>query len=237
MRHLFTLILFFIYINSFGQEFSTIKSRIDLLETNINFKLDSTGLSKLPLPIYNCAINNSENNWHIQDLNNGGLKDLIYSGTCQPYHQTAIFLNSKRGFKLVHDFPGKLISITDSPSIVKINILKSSCCCDYYSNLIEVSINNKSEIQKNTISFHFETKIETSNKLISKTLSGILRSSPKIEDSIKKDPCTDEKIIGNQFETIEKKSVIVLNEEKDWLLVLIKQSDTYSILGWVKKKS
>jgi len=234
MKYLYTIIVFFIYLNSFGQKLNEIKLKLNLLESNYDFKLDSTGLSELLLPSYRCSENNSENNWHVQDINNDGLKDLIYSGTCQPYYQTAIFLNSKNGFKLVYDYPGKIVSITENSN--KINILKSSCCCDYYSDLIEVSVNNKYEIQKNTISFNVETKIETQHKLNFKTVSGILRSTPILENKVKKDVCSDDTIIGNQIETIKNKQAIVLNEKNDWLLVLIERNEVYSIIGWINKQ-
>lgn len=235
MRYLFIIIGLLISTSSLGQELNSIKTRLNLLKTKIDFKLDSTGISKLTLPSYYCIENKLENSWHVQDLNNDGLNDLIYSGTCQPYSQTAIFLNSQKGYKLVYDYPGKLISIINSSTELKINILKPSCCCDYYSDLIEVLINNKSEIQKNTISFYFETKIKTSNKLYSRTISGVLRGAPTIDDNVKKDVCSDNTIVGNQIEIINNKTAIILNTKKNWSLVLIRKSDSYSILGWINK--
>ncbi len=230
-------------MSSYGQELISIKSRLSLLEFETYFKLDSTGISELTVPDFFCISNKSdeseiiklENSWHVQDLNNDGLKDLIYSGSCLPYSQTAIFLNNKKGFKLVYNYPGDLISIEKKSSEIKINVLKSSCGCDYYSDLIEVSINHKSEIQVNTISFHFETKIMTSEKLDSKIVSGILRRTSILNDKIKKDACTDDTMIGNQIEIIENQPVIILSEEKNWFLVLIKKSDTYSVVGWINK--
>ena len=62
--------------------------------------------------------------------------------------------------------------------------------------------------------------IKTSDTLYSKTMSRILRSTPQVDDSIKKDPCTDEKITGNQITIVKNKSAVVLNQEKNWFLVL-----------------
>ena len=128
-----------------------------------------------------------------------------------------------------------MISIESNTRKTKVNILKSSCCCDHYSDLIEISINNESEIQKNTILFHSNTEIEVSNTIYRKNLSGILRSTATIEDAVKKDPCTDDKIIGNQIGTLKNEKVVVLSEIKDWFLVLIKQNNVSAKIGWIHK--
>ncbi|MCL5246623.1 hypothetical protein M4I21_12430 [Cellulophaga sp. 20_2_10] len=235
MKHLIAIVFFLSSISLFSQDFNALKTRIGLLKTTSNFKVDSTGISKIQVPTYYCDTNEPGNNWHVQDLNNDGLKDLIFTGTCQPYHQTAIFLNSKKGFQLVHDAPGKIRSITSTTNGTEINSYNPSCCCDYYSSLIKVSINNVSVVEESTISFHDKTIITASDKLYSKTISGILRSTPELDDVITKDPCTGDEIVGNTIGSLENESAIVVNQEKNWLLVLIKQNDTYSNLGWVQK--
>ena len=235
MKHLIAIVFFLSSISLFSQDFNALKIRIGLLKTTSNFKVDSTGISKIQVPTYYCDTKEPANNWHVQDLNNDGLKDLIYSGPCQPYHQTAIFLNSKKGFQLVSDLPGKIIAITNNTNGTEIHSYNPSCCCDYYSSLIKVTINNTSAVEESTISFHDKTIITASDKLYSKTISGILRSTPELDDVITKDPCTGEKVNGNVIGTVENEYVTVLNQEKNWLLVLIKQNDTYSNLGWVQK--
>lgn len=234
MKCVIRIVFLLTSLSLFSQDFSDIKTRIGLLKTTANFKVDSTGISKIPIPTYYCNTNDTENNWHVQDLNNDGLKDLIFSGTCQPYHQTAIFLNSKKGFQLVYDAPGKILSITSTTNGTEINSYNPSCCCEYYSNLIKVTINNTSAVKESTMSFHDKTTITASNKLYAKTVSGILRSTPVVDDITKKDPCTAEEKTGNRIGIVENESAIVVNQEKNWLLVFIKQNGSYAV-GWIKK--
>lgn len=234
MKHLITIVFFLSSISSFSQDFNALKIRIGLLKTTSNFKVDSTGISKIQVPTYYCDTNELGNNWHVQDLNNDGLKDLIFTGTCQPYHQTAIFLNSKKGFQLVYDAPGKILSITSSTNGTEINSYNPSCCCEYYSSLIKVSINNLSVVEESTISFHDKTTITASDKLYAKTVSGILRSTPVVDDVTKKDPCTAEEKTGNRIGIAENESAIVVNQENNWLLVFMKQDTSYAV-GWIKK--
>ena len=234
MKYLFIIIVSFINLTVFGQDLGLLKLRLDLLETTIDFKLDSTGLSKLSLPSHDCVANKLKNNWHVQDLNNDGLDDLIYSGTCTPYYQTSIYLNNQKGFELVCDYPGKIISIDDALNTVKINMLKSSCCCDNNTDFIEISIYNTSEIKRDMISFDYKTKIKTFNKLNSKIVSGILRKTPTVDNKLEKDPCTDATFIGNQIKTLNNISVVILNKKDNWSLVLVKLNKSYSVIGWIK---
>ncbi|MDO6492876.1 MULTISPECIES: hypothetical protein [unclassified Cellulophaga] len=234
MKYAIAIVFFLMSLSLFSQDFSDIKTRIGLLKTTSNFKLDSTGVSKIQVPTYYCNTNKTDNNWHVQDLNNDGLKDLIFTGPCQPYHQTAIFLNSKKGFQLVYDAPGKILSIKNTTNGTEINSYNPSCCCSYYSSLVKVTINNTSVVKESTISFYDKTVITASDKLYTKAVSGILRSTPVIDDVIKKDPCTGEEIVGNTIGSLKNESAIVVNQEKEWLLVFIKQNGSYAV-GWVKK--
>ncbi|WKB82454.1 hypothetical protein QYR09_05335 [Cellulophaga lytica] len=234
MKNKIAIVFFLSSLSLFSQDFSDIKTRVSLLKTTATFKVDSTGISKIQVPTYYCDTNEPGNNWHVQDLNNDGLKDLIFTGTCQPYHQTAIFLNNKKGFQLVYDAPGKILSITSTTNTTEINSYNPSCCCSYYSSLVKITINNTSVVEESTISFHDKTVITLSDKLYTKTVSGILRSTPVIDDVIKKDPCTGEEKNGNRIGIAENESAIVVNQENNWLLVFIKQNGSYAV-GWVKK--
>ena len=235
MKYLVTIIAFVCCLQSFGQDLSNLKAKFDVLENRIEFKIDSTGLSKLVLPSFLCSESKSDKGWHVQDVNNDGLKDLIYSGYCQPYFQTAIFLNSNNGFKVVHNYPGKLLSITKTANQTKLIIIKDNMGCDYYSDLIEVSIANNSKVTKQILSFHFDTNVELTNTLVYRSFSGILRSSPVVDDTQRKDVCTGEAIIGNHIDKLTGQQVVVLSKKKDWLLVILEKSEGYSKLGWIKK--
>ncbi|QXP59101.1 hypothetical protein [Olleya sp. HaHaR_3_96] len=158
MKYLVTIIAYLCCLHSFGQDLNDLKIKLDVIENRIEFKIDSTGLSKLVLPSFLCSGSKSDKGWHVQDVNNDGLKDLIYSGYCQPYFQTTIFLNSNNGFKIVYDYPGESLSITKTAKETKLIIIKDNMGCDYYSNLIEVSITNNSKVSKQTLAYHFDTK-------------------------------------------------------------------------------
>ncbi|QXP59100.1 hypothetical protein [Olleya sp. HaHaR_3_96] len=77
--------------------------------------------------------------------------------------------------------------------------------------------------------------MEWTNTLVYKSISGILRRSPVVDDTQKKDVCTGEAIIGNHIDQLMDQQVVVLRKKKDWLLVILEKSEGYSIVGWIKK--
>lgn len=222
---------------SFGQTLSDLEQRLQLLDSLSEFKYDTTGFSMLPKIDHFCD-NENQNPWdyyHVADLNSDGLNDLIYSGPCKPYGQTGIFLNTGQAFKRVHNYPGTLVSIEKRTSSTIIHILKTACCCDYYSEYIAVTIDTTSNVTKNTIAFEANTKIKLGMRLRYSKVIGTLRTTPKTNDIIKKDPCNGQIVKGNQITRIENfKDIIQLNRVGSWWLVLYPQNKERSWIGWIK---
>lgn len=222
---------------SYGQTESDLRDELELLTNpdSIYLKLDSTGFENLPRINYNCFDQEAPSSWHVQDLNNDRLKDLIYSGPCKPYNQCAIFLNDGTKLIKVFDSPGKILKIELNNFASKVSVLKTSCCCDNYSEFKEIRIDFNNSIEKKVMQLHFETKISFSPGLGTKKISGVLRSKPILNDSIYQDPCSEHAIIGNQILKINNEKVVVLDSKEVWYLVLFKKDMANSLIGWIKE--
>ena len=221
---------------SFGQPLADISKRLKALEQQTTFYHDTAGFFKLPRFDYRCD-NGNEHPWdyyHIMDVNRDGLKDLIYSGPCGDHAQTGIFLNVGRVFRRIYDFPGVVISI-DTGMVTTINMLREACCCEDYSQYIQVTIDQDARLTKNTIVFDPKTKIKLANKLSRVKVVGTIRGTPQINDVIKKNECKTAVLTGNQLTRIvEFKSIVQLNKSGPWWLVLYPENNEMSWLGWMR---
>jgi hypothetical protein len=222
---------------SYAQPLADVAKRLKLLETQPEFIYDASGFSELPKFEYGCDNENQNisDYYHVADLNNDGLMDLIYSGPCAPYYQTAIFINTGRVFRKIYDNPGKIISLEKDESTTVINILKEACCCEFYSQYTQLTINNKSQVAKNTIVFGAKTKITVGSRLKEEKVVGTIRTTPHVNDVIKRDECSDAVVRGNQLKRIHDFSnIIQLNKTGPWWLVLYSESGERSWVGWMK---
>lgn len=219
-----------------AQSLKEIKSRFKLLENPHMFKHDTSDFFLLPKVVYRCANGNKVKSdyYHVEDLNDDGKKDLVYSGPCSGLNQTAIFLNTGRGYKKFYDFPGTLLSIEKVASGKVINILKEAGKCEFYSQYTQLTINSKSEVTKNTIVFSPKTKITVSNNLLNEKIVGTLRTTPQINDAVERDACNN-KTKGNQLTRIhEFKDVIQLSKSGPWWLVFYPENNQRGWIGWIK---
>ncbi len=235
-RYALKLILGFLPLTSCAQTLADIGLRIKYLETGHQFKNDTAGLSLLPKLNYRCANEKKDhlNYYHVADLNQDGLKDLIYSGPCSSKLQTGIFINTGTGFKKLYEYEGQIISVDKTAVTVVVNILKKSCCCEFYSQYIQISIDNKSQATKNVIVFNDKTSIRVASRLKKEKVVGTLRTSPQVNDAVKRDACNNS-IKGNQLTRIhEFKDVIQLNKAGAWWLVLYPENNERSWIGWMK---
>jgi hypothetical protein len=228
-----------ITLTSYGQTLQDIEKRLRLLEKPPEyeeFKYDTTGFSKLPLFKYFCDEEN-ENKWdyyHVVDLNNDGLKDLIYRGPCMPYSETGIFLNKGGSLGLIHSEPGNVLSIEKNKNGAVIQVLKWPCCCDSFFDSYEIVIHNDSHVEKNLIIFKSNTKVML-DKLKEIKVTGIVRSTEELNDTEKKDDCSDQLIKGNRLTEITKPTTVVqLCQRGQWRLVLYPENKMTSWIGWVK---
>ncbi|HEX6223554.1 MAG TPA: hypothetical protein VFZ52_04050 [Chryseolinea sp.] len=237
IRYCLTILLVVLTMLVYAQPLTDIGKRLGYLEKQNDFRYDTTGFSSLPKFDYRCD-NANANRWdyfHVTDLNQDGLDDLIYSGPCIANTQTGIFLNTGRVFKKVYDYPGKILSIEKSPSATTINILKDAGGCEDYSQYTELSIDTKSQVTKNTILFGPKTKITVAARLRQEKVVGMIRTTPQINDVIKRNECNTAVLKGNQLTRIEEfKDVVQLNKFGEWWLVLYPENREKSWIGWMR---
>ena len=236
------LTLLTVFSFAYGQQLANVEKSIHLLTNTPDFKLDSTGISKLNKPECYCEEWMSEegtnrgNAWHVADLNHDGLDDLIYSGPCAPYLETVIYINRGESFEKVYGHPGKLLAIDANEKGSDIYILKNSCCCDNYNKLQKIAIRGSGVVDEHYVYYHFETNPHKSRQMSDQNLSGMLRTSPFINDLKTKNPCTDEEITGNQLRKLDEENVVVLFSRNEWLLVMAPDGENRSMIGWVNKQ-
>jgi hypothetical protein len=233
----FTILILVLGLASFGQTLSDIGSRLKLLENRSDFVYDTAGFSVLPKIDFFCD-NGNQNPWdyyHVIDLNGDGLNDLVYSGPCKPEGQTGIFLNTSQGFKKLFNYPGELVHIDQSKSTKVVHIFRTACCCNFYSEYIAVSIDSLSNVSKNIISFGADTNVKIGTRLRKQKVVGVLRTTPEVNDLLKKDPCGKQSIKGNHVARIQNfKDVIQLSKSGSWWLVLFPLNKERSLIGWMK---
>ena len=221
---------------SFAQVEGEVRNRLMMLANadSVRFQLDSTGISNLPKVDYHCCEEGESSVfWHVQDLNNDNLEDLIYSGSCQPYDQSAVFLNTGATLEKVIDCPGKLLSADVTDTEMRLYVFRPGCCCENYNHFMEVTIGADNTIEQKIIEYHVETEINVS-KFSEKWSSGILRTTPAVNDSLYQDPCFSVEKVGNQILTISKEKVTVFDSKQGWDLVLFEKDENYSVIGWIK---
>jgi hypothetical protein len=209
---------------------------LKLLENPAEFPNDTTGFSALPKIDYACdnKSNNASDYYHVADLNGDGRKDLIYSGPCRDVKQSAIFLNTGRVFRKIYDNIGRVVSVEKDGSETRINIFKEPARCDFFSQYTEVVINEKNQITRNTIVFGAQTKITVASRLREDKVVGTMRTTPHINDIIKRDACNNT-IKGNQLTRIHDfTNIIQINKVGPWWLVLYPESGDRAWIGWMK---
>ncbi|HLP14197.1 MAG TPA: hypothetical protein VK177_19860 [Flavobacteriales bacterium] len=218
------------------QSFEEIRSRLANLYDSSTFVCDSTGFSKLPNVNYFCSKGNEVegNFYHVTDLNNDGLNDLIYNGPCMPYSQTAIFLNNGKTLNMIYDQAGTLQKITRTKNGTFVDILLESIACLEDNSITRLVIGKKGLVADNTISFHHTTTIST-GQLKQINVGGTLRTTPAIDNADRVSNCIDEIVKGNQVMQLKNNSVVTeLARQGAWSLVLYSLNKHSSLIGWIK---
>jgi hypothetical protein len=236
MRSILVISFLLSAISCFSQRILSLDKRVSLAHQQPKLAFDTTGFHLLPKVEYFCDSGN-RNAWdyyHVVDLNGDGLKDLIYSGPCKPYDQAGIFLNDGNALKQVHNYPGSVISIDRNSSATTIQIFKKACCCDPFSSLIEVTIDDQSNVTKDLITFSRDTEIPGNLQLKEISVKGILRSKPEVDDKMKKDDCTDRLLKGNHLVTITTpQEVTQVYQSGNWKLVVYQENIHNTWIGWI----
>lgn len=235
MKLSFTILILGWATLTYGQKFDGLRNRLRLLQKS-DFTYDTTGFSSLPRIDYRCDNKNKNRNdyYHVVDLNGDGRKDLIYSGPCDGVVQTGIFLNTGRVFRKVYDNLGKVVSVETAGSKTSIHIFKEGKRCDFFSQYTEVTIDEKSQMTRNTIVFGAQTKILIASRFKEDKVMGTIRTTPDVNDVIKRDECNNT-VKGNQLTRIHDfKDVIQINKAGPWWLVLYPETGDRSWIGWMK---
>ncbi len=93
--------------------------------------------------------------------------------------------------------------------------------CIEINLLFELTVGAHNEITENLLSYHHTTQINTLDTVFKqKVVSGVLRTTPYLDNFETEDPCTGELRPGNQIRTIENQGVTVIKEKGNWLLVV-----------------
>jgi len=212
------------------------EERLRLLTKKEKWECDTTGFFNLPRFNHHCNVENQHpfDYYHVLDLNMDGKNDLIYSGPCNPYFQTTIFLNDGLKLKPIHDYPGLIVSIEAKADSKSVNIFKESIVCDHFSELIRVTIFKDSRIVRNQISFDASTKIQTET-LSEIRVKGVLRTTPELNDTGKEADCSGQVQKGNHLLYLEKLTTVVeLKREGHWRLILYPMNSMNSWIGWIR---
>jgi hypothetical protein len=242
----FTLTLLFIGLFSQmnGQTLREVERLIGLITSPDSVVNDTTGFSELPRLKFLCDDHASKKDsperkskwafYNVLDLNADGRNDLVYSGPCSPYDHTALFLNDGLKLRSIFEYPGRIVSIRQLDDRSIITLFKASCCCDSYSDLVEITVYSDSRVEERWITFFGNTEIKTDN-LAKISAKGILRTTPELIDAKTKDPCTDEVMQGNHLKNIPKATnVVQLSAVESWRLILYPEDSKHSWIGWIK---
>ena len=237
MRIIYCLIVVLFSHFSSAQNSKEIIELINLYHNPVEFQTDSTGFSLLPdIPKgFNENYEFLIEKLHVEDLDGDGKMDLINPYTWPPITEVSIYLNQGGSLEKVYSYPGKLVQIIQSESGSDIIIIKKACCCDYSNEIIKVSIQEDQSIIEQKVIFHNNTNLITKPKLVTESRKGILRTCPILNDTIYEDPCSGEKVIGNQLMTIPKQKIGILKKEGKWAQVIYQSKEGYYWIGWLNE--
>lgn len=235
MKVWFSIVFFLLISRGFSQE--------DFPSGNLQVLIDSTAFLYDSSKIYLFSSHDytvSEGNWHNIDLNNDSLVDFIRSGRGEnePYYLTTIFLNDGIQFERVSEEYGKLLSIDSTKTVT---IYQPTCCCEYFNVFSEFRFDFLGNLHHDDVYIHYDTHLVLDSTFYHKKLSGVLRSSPIVDDKEKVDPCSDSPLVGNQLLDVNNQLVEVLATRDDWYLVMILarswQDDFHAVyyVGWVRE--
>jgi len=93
----------------------------------------------------------------------------------------------------------------------------------------------KSQVTKHTILFGPTTKITIGGRLKQEKVVGMIRTTPQVNDEVKRNECNTAVRKGNQLTRIEEfKNIVQLNKYGDWWLVLYQENGEKSWIGWMR---
>jgi hypothetical protein len=194
------------------------------------FKVGPKKLSRLFRPKVNCDFVEPACYSPI-DLDADGQLDVIYSGICDPYDRTFIFLYQKgKMIKLANEL-GQVVSVVQHPGGSVVDVFKQGCCCDYLNQQTSIVIDRQGNLAQHTIYFHRDTQV-TIGEEKEIIANGPMRWQPnRIPEQ---DLCSDEDTAATQYPVLTNTKVVQLYREGPWALVACPQNAHEAWLGWVE---
>lgn len=171
---------------------------------------------------------------HMVDLDNDGDQDLIFDGPCAPYKQVIIYINDGGKLRIIWDEPGEVISVSQHEEGSEVLVWNEACCCNNYKSLSSIGI-QKLEEKPNveSLSWHQNIQVPINFYTKSQQAIGVFRSSPFIEDQVRKDECTGESVIGNQDFILENQvSAFKITSQGNMQLLAVEVLPNCWNLGW-----
>ena len=169
---------------------------------------------------------------HLIDFNHDGLKDVIIQER-RLHNATFIFTNDGKNFHEIWAGPGSPVFIENDEETT-VYMYSGDVGCIDIQLLFEVKIGSRNRIGEHLFSYHHQTEVQDLNQVfITRTVTGILRTTPAIDDTDTPDTCTGEMRKGNQIRAIENESVVVIKETSNWQMIIYTQLNN-SIIAWVE---
>jgi hypothetical protein len=165
------------------------------------------------------------------DLNADGQLDVIYSGICDPYDRTFIFLYQNGQMVELTNLPGRVVSVAQHATGAVVDIFYNGCCCDYLNRQIVLKIDQQGNFAKHTIYFHRDTQVVI-GQVQEIILSGVMRWQPNWNPA--EDLCNDGDSTAVQYPVLANTKVVQLYRQGDWTLVACPQNAHEAWLGWVQ---
>lgn len=217
---------------------------------------------------YGCGNKNQRadlKRFYKKDLNEDGLLDLLYKGSC-PYSEISIFLNTGNGYeKVLSSFFGSIQRIETESKQTKIFIYQEACCCIRTNSICELTIlSNQYEVSRvKYLRWDSEFDIPEQMNEPSKTEKElnekvVLRTNLMITDHQIKDDCQDIFYRGNRLGELQKGAkyrVVSTKEDKqgdEWVLIEVLSNSDFEVeensvqyydkansvvIGWMKKRT
>lgn len=199
---------------------------------------DTHGLAALPLPDYDCETD-APANWHVADWSGDMRPDLIYNGLCNPYPQTAFFLNTGDGMALVLQTAGGLCSLRQGPDGCTAVVMCEAVGCMAAHTLRAIDIDGLGQVRRNlALSWMPEMGIPTAGTGFEEgEFRGILRHAETVEDAIAEDDCFGLPAMGNRIaELWTARKGLSLATTQDWRLVCVELAPERWQVGWISQK-
>ena len=208
------------------------------LESKIGQQNDTTGLSQMQIPAYNCNPM-SLSSFHVVDWSGDGVDDLIFNGPCNPYPQTQFILQTAQGLVLAYEMGGTLLHIEPAGDRCLAWVYGAAIGCLRTASLTQLELGGDGALLDRTIiDWNPADTLPISDDYAQVQVAGILRETARVYDDALTDECTGLKIIGNRVATLKTPSAaLLLQSRTDWQLVCAPITENHWRIAWIQNSS